>query len=55
MSEPRYKCELCGSKFKEDFMVCPYCGCPEVFEVEDEPLAEDDLIDLIDDGVIPNI
>ena len=55
MASPKYKCELCGSKFREEHDECPYCGCSEVFEVEDEYLADDDVFDLLDDGIIPNI
>ena len=55
MDDPRYKCALCGADLDSDYESCPHCGCPEVNEVEEEYLSDEDVFGLLDDGVIPNV
>ena len=36
MEFPKARCELCGAIFSDYHDECPNCGCPEIYEVEND-------------------
>ena len=55
----KWYCEYCGRVFRssEEEPSCPECGCKdgvEDYEGQDE-LCGDDVFDMVDTGVIPNV
>ena len=54
MSKPKQKCEMCGAVFGIIEDICPKCGSEEIYEYTPD-LDADEIFDLVDSGIIPNV
>lgn len=51
MASQKYRCENCGSVFAVEHEECPKCGCPEVYEIEEDEGA--DIYEYFDEPCSP--
>ena len=52
MAKQKQKCELCGAVFGLIHDKCPKCGCPEIYELDEEE-GEVDMFDFFDSPCSP--
>ena len=51
MASQKYRCENCGSVFTVEHEECPKCGCPEIYEIEEDEGA--DIYEYFDEPCSP--